>query len=71
MKYLDLRHHRCPLALVLTKQALRDIGHNDPIKVLFAHQEAMNDICLYLDKKKYVYSREGNSLIISNDYLNH
>jgi hypothetical protein len=32
--------------------------------VIFSHQQAMQDICLYLDKKNYCYRRKQNTLLI-------
>jgi TusA-related sulfurtransferase len=64
MYSLDLRQIRCPLALVLLKQQLMVLNHGCQIKVLFTNQQAIADICLYLDKKNYCYSRQQNTLLI-------
>lgn len=64
MKYLDLRKTRCPLALVLLKQQLLTLEVNQTIEVLFVDQATIKDILLYLDKKKYTYSREKNKLFV-------
>lgn len=64
MEFLDLREVRCPLALLLFKQKLMLLGNNTEIKVLFSNQEALQDICLYLDKKNYCYSCECSTLLV-------
>ena len=64
MRNLDLRDIRCPLALVLLKQQLIALNGSRQIKVLFTHPTAMKDICLYLEKKNYCYSRQQNTLLI-------
>jgi len=64
MQSLDLRQHRCPLALLLLKQELQVLESNNTLKVLFSNQDAMQDIHLYLDKKNYHYRSEGHCLTV-------
>ncbi|TEW53702.1 sulfurtransferase TusA family protein [Psychromonas sp. RZ22] len=61
---LDLREVRCPMALVLLKQQLIKMKINECINIKFSNQQAMQDICLYLDKKNYCYLCEQNTLLI-------
>lgn len=67
MNSLDLREVRCPLALVLLKQQLMVRDNLNEMEVIFANQQAMYDICLYLDKKNYCYHRVQNTLLITLD----
>jgi len=65
MLSLDLRDIRCPLALILLKQRLHILEVNSTLTVLFSHADAMQDIKRYLNKKKYSYVCEQNSLLIT------
>ncbi|MFT6925982.1 MAG: TusA-related sulfurtransferase [Psychromonas sp.] len=62
MEILDLQNMRCPMSLVKLKRYLlmHDSPSNKPqdrkLCLLFSHQQAMQDIILYLDKKRYDYS---------------
>lgn len=64
MDNLDLRNVRCPLALILLKQKLLIPNTKTDIQVQFSNQTAMQDICLYLDKKNYCYSCYQNTLLV-------
>lgn len=62
METLDLQKIRCPMLLVKLKRylLLHDRSSNkqqdSQLCLLFSNQQAMQDIMLYLDKKKYDYS---------------
>jgi len=62
MEMLDLQKMRCPMLLIKLKGYLLAFDkssnkqQDSQLCLLFSHQEAMHDIILYLDKKKYDYS---------------
>jgi TusA-related sulfurtransferase len=62
MEILDLKKMRCPMSLVKLKGYLlaydksSNKQQDSQLCLLFSHQQAMHDIILYLDKKKYEYS---------------
>lgn len=62
MEMLDLQKMRCPMSLIKLKGYLLAFDkssnkqQDSQLCLLFSHQEAMHDIILYLDKKKYDYS---------------
>ncbi|ABM02769.1 hypothetical protein Ping_0927 [Psychromonas ingrahamii 37] len=62
MEVLDLQKIRCPMSLVKLKRYLLfyDASSNkqqdSQLCLLFSNQQAMQDIILYLDKKRYDYS---------------
>lgn len=65
MQTLDLRHVRCPLALILLKQKLLTLTYNTQVSVVFSSSSAIKDIQLYLDKKNYCYRCDQNTLLIT------
>jgi len=62
MEILDLQTMRCPMSLIklkgylLAQEKPSNKQQDSQLCLLFSHQEAMHDIILYLDKKRYDYS---------------
>lgn len=62
MEILDLQKMRCPMSLVklkgylLVHDTLPNKQQNSQLCLLFSNHKAMQDIILYLDKKRYEYS---------------
>lgn len=71
MEIIDLRTTRCPISLVLLKKFLlaqqKTVAPAQmSLSLLFANQQAMQDILRYLDKKggKYSTNKQDNSVTL-------
>lgn len=56
MQTVDVRGQKCPVPIIETKKALREVQAGDSLKVMTDRQPSFNNLTRYLKDNKIQYS---------------
>ncbi len=60
MLFIDLSNFRCPLPLVKTKLALKNISNGEQLHLILSDRNSRQDVPKYLKQKGYLVEESTN-----------